>query len=64
MKKNVGTTDKIIRVVVALIIAVLGYLYSPWLYILTAILLITAATSYCGLYQLLGIKTTKGKQSK
>jgi len=59
MEKNVGKTDKIARIILAIVFAVLGYMYSPWLYIITAMLIITAAMGYCGPYKLLGINTAK-----
>ena len=59
MEKNVGKTDKIIRVTVAVIAAYLGYTISPWFYIITAIGLLTAATGFCALYPLLKINTSK-----
>lgn len=64
MEKNIGKTDKVIRVVVAIVVAYLAYIYSPWLYIVTAILLITALTGYCCLYKPLGINTIKTKKAK
>jgi hypothetical protein len=61
MEKNIGKTDKIIRVVLAVIFAVLGYMYSPWLYILTVILLVTVITGFCLPYKWLKINTAKKK---
>lgn len=59
MKTNVGKTDKIIRVILAIVFAYIGYTYSPWLYILTAVALVTALSGKCGLYRLMGIDTSK-----
>jgi hypothetical protein len=59
MEKNVGKTDKIIRYILAAIFLYLGYAYSFWFYILAAILIITAATGFCGVYKLLNINTNK-----
>ena len=59
MNQNVGMTDKLIRVLVAIAGAVLGYYISPWFYLVSIIALITAATGFCGLYSLLGINTCK-----
>lgn len=70
MNKNVGTTDRVIRIVIAAILAVLyfsgiitGILGAIFL-IVAAILLITAAFRMCGLYALFGINTCKNPQSK
>ena len=65
MTKNVGSTDKIIRIVLAL---VLGYLYYSGVLtgtlgivavVVGAIALLTAVINFCPLYALLGTKTTK-----
>lgn len=61
MNQNIGLTDKIIRILVALAAAVLGYYISPWFYLLTVIALITVITGFCGFYSLLGITTNKPK---
>lgn len=58
MEKNIGSTDMVIRVILAVVIAYMGYKYSSWWYILAVILFITALTGFCGLYKLLGIDTT------
>jgi hypothetical protein len=62
MKKNVGKTDKIIRYVLTVVFAYLGYSVSPWFYLAAAIALITAITGLCGLYKLFGINTCKIKE--
>lgn len=62
MEKNVGKTDKIIRYVLAVVFAYLGYSTSPWFYLAAAIALITAITGLCGLYKLFGINTCKIKE--
>jgi hypothetical protein len=59
MEKNIGKTDKIIRGVLALIFAYLGYAYSPWFYIVTVILVITIITGFCLPYKWLKINTIK-----
>lgn len=57
MKKNVGKTDKIIRTVLAVVFAYLGYTVNPWFYLAAAIALITAITGMCAIYQVLGMNT-------
>lgn len=63
MKKNIGTTDKIIRIIVALVLAVLyltgtvhGILGIIFL-IAAIVLVITSLVGFCGLYKILGIST-------
>ena len=64
MEKNVGTVDKIIRAVIAIAAAYLGYTYSAWFYLLTLVLAITIATGFCWPYKLLGINTAKKSSKK
>ena len=59
MKKNIGKIDKAARVILSLVFIYLGYMYSAWLYIIAAILILTAALGWCGIYRILGIKTCK-----
>lgn len=65
MKKNMGATDKYIRLFVALILAVLVYLKvieGTWGIAATAVafvFLLTGAIGLCPLYTLFGINTCK-----
>ncbi|SNR54575.1 Protein of unknown function [Lutibacter agarilyticus] len=66
MKKTVGSTDKIIRVLLALAIGYFAYSTSfdaSWiqivLYVVTAILLVTTFTGICPLYAVFKINTCK-----
>jgi len=67
MKKNMGSTDKGIRIVVALVIAALFYfnvIEGTLAYILLALafaFLLTSFISFCPLYVPLGINTCKKK---
>lgn len=67
MKKTVGQADKIIRLVIAGIIAALyaaGAISGTLgivLLIAAIVLVLTALTGFCGLYSLLGINTCKVK---
>lgn len=58
MQKNVGTTDKTIRIVAGLILIALVFVgpQTPWGWI-GIIPLATALMSWCPLYTLLGIRT-------
>jgi len=64
MEKNIGKTDKMIRIMVAIIAAYLGFKISPWFYIVTFLGLLTASTNYCLLYTLLKINTAKKSKKK
>lgn len=62
MKKNMGNTDKTIRIVIGLFLIVLGIFGSKIWIIIGLIPLITGLINYCPLYTLLGISTNKEKQ--
>ena len=65
MKKNMGSTDKLIRSVIGIIIAILyyaGIITGTLAIVLLAfaiIFLLTSFISFCPLYTLLGINTNK-----
>ncbi len=61
MKKNVGSIDKVIRIILAIIIAALGYYYQSWWGLVAIIPLATAFMSFCALYPIFGISTCKKK---
>ncbi len=59
MKKNIGKTDSIIRIILGLIITGLGIYFKTWWGLIAIIPLLTGITGYCPLYSLLGINTCK-----
>lgn len=67
MKKNVGTIDKVIRIIIAAGIAYLIYakvLIGVWAIVtgvLGGILILTTFMGHCGLYTVFGMKTCKAK---
>ena len=67
MKKNMGALDKSLRVLIAIIIALLYYLdviEGTLAYVLMAIaiiFLITSFINFCPLYKILGINTNRHK---
>jgi hypothetical protein len=59
---NIGTTDRIIRVIVGVGLLAIAYAESLWwLYIIGGVIALTGAVGWCGLYTLLGINTCKAK---
>jgi len=68
MKKNMGGIDRIVRIIFALLIAVLFFsnvisgTAGIILLVLAGILLITSLVSFCPLYWSFGIKTCKTKE--
>ena len=70
MKKNMGNTDRIVRIIIA---AVLGYLYFSGtvagtlgivLLVVGIVFLLTSLVGVCGLYSIVGINTCKVKPSE
>ena len=69
MKKNMGTADRIIRIIIALVITAL-YAFNvisgtPALVLLAlaGIFLLTSLVSFCPLYAIFGIKTCPKEQN-
>ncbi len=67
MKANMGSTDKMIRIIVAIVIAILFFTnvisgtLGIILLILAAILVLTSLISFCPLYFPFGLSTKKKK---
>ena len=70
MKKNIGTGDRFLRVmigVIALIFGLSGLLEGTlkWVVLVVgAVMILTASIQFCPLYTLLGINTCKIKEKK
>lgn len=69
MKKNMGTADRIIRILIAALIAVLyftGTISGVWatvLLVVAGIFVLTSFVSFCPLYAPFGIRTCKIKET-
>lgn len=65
MKKNMGQTDRIIRIIAAIVIAVLYFAHvitgtlAIVLGVIAVIFLVTSLIGFCPLYTLLGVSTKK-----
>ncbi len=65
MKKNMGSLDRTVRIIVAALIAVLyftGVIQGTWaiiLSVLAVVFLLTSSVSFCPLYAIFGINTCK-----
>ncbi|MBK9333126.1 MAG: DUF2892 domain-containing protein [Ignavibacteria bacterium] len=65
MKKNMGSSDKIIRIIIAAVIAVLYFtnvitgVLGIVLLIFAAVFVLTSFISFCPLYTIFGISTEK-----
>jgi hypothetical protein len=70
MKKNMGITDKVIRIIVALVIAVLFYMniisgtLGVVLLILAGVFVLTSFISFCPLYTIFGLSTCPTKKTE
>lgn len=67
MKKNVGGFDRILRIVAGVLFLVFGIVQGgAWwaLAVFGGILIFTAATSFCGLYTMLGVNTNKNRSAQ
>jgi len=68
MKKNIGSVDKVVRLVLALVGILLAFtkvVTGTWaiiVLIIAAVLIVTSLIGYCPLYVLLGINTLKKKE--
>jgi Protein of unknown function (DUF2892) len=64
MKINMGTVDRVVRVVVGVVLAAVGFfgttgVWSIVLYVLAVVMFVTAAVGFCPLYLPFGISTKK-----
>jgi len=57
MKSNVGSIDRVIRVVIGLAIGAAGLYYQSWFGLIAIVPLGTAIIGSCPLYSILGIST-------
>ena len=67
MKPNMGTTDKIIRIALAALVAILYFtnvITGTWgivLLVVAAVFVLTSLISFCPLYAIIGMKTNTKK---
>jgi len=68
MKTNMGSADKIIRIVIAAVVAVLYFTkviegtLGIVLLVLAAVFVLTSLISFCPLYTVIGLNTGKKKE--
>ena len=63
MRRNVGTVDFIVRIIIGIVIAVLGVVFKNWLGLIAIIPIGTALLHWCPLYRLFGISTCKVQET-
>ena len=61
MKCNVGKTDKVVRMALALVIGALGIYFKSWWGLLAVLPLFTGLISFCPVYTILGLNTCTPK---
>lgn len=59
MKKNMGSADRVIRVILGLVVIAFGIIYESWWGAVGLLLLLTATVSRCPAYLPFGISTCK-----
>lgn len=59
MLKNVGSSDRIIRVILGVAIIIVGIALQSWWGLIGLVPLLTAGLSFCPLYAVLGLSTHK-----
>jgi hypothetical protein len=57
MKKNVGSIDRILRIIIGLALIAWGVIEKNWLGAIGIVPLVTALMGWCPLYSILGVKT-------
>jgi hypothetical protein len=61
MKQNVGSIDRIIRLIVGIVIIVVGAILNSWWGLIGILIFLTGLLGWCGLYRIFGISTCKIK---
>lgn len=62
MKCNVGTVDRLLRIILGLIIAILGVVFDSWWGLVGIIPLATGIFQFCPMYLPLKISTMKKEE--
>ena len=64
MTINIGSIDRIVRIIAGLTILGLGYYYQSWWGLVGIVPLLTASIRFCPLYSLVGLSTCPRKSGK
>ncbi|MBK7379162.1 MAG: DUF2892 domain-containing protein [Ignavibacteriales bacterium] len=59
MKANIGSADKIIRIILGVVIIGLGIYFKSWWGLVGLVPLLTASMNFCPAYNLIGVSTKK-----
>ena len=61
MNPNVGSTDKVLRITMAVVIAAAGIYFKSWWGLVAIVPFLTAIISFCPLYTIFGLNTCSAK---
>lgn len=59
MNKNIGSTDRIIRIILGLALIIWGVISKDYLGLIGIVLIATALVNRCPAYKIIGINTNK-----
>ncbi|GAA0808491.1 MULTISPECIES: YgaP family membrane protein [Psychrobacter] len=59
MKINIGSTERLLRIIVGVVIIALGIYYGSWWGVIGLVPLLTGLSRFCPLYSMLGMNTCK-----
>jgi hypothetical protein len=59
MKANVGSADRIVRLVLGVVIIALGFYFKSWWGVVGVVAIATALLNFCPAYTLIGFSTKK-----
>ncbi len=59
MKCNIGRTDRMLRMIIGIFIAILGVIYNSWFGLIGVVVFITALIRFCPAYLPFNIDTSK-----
>jgi len=59
MKKNVGSVDKVIRIILGVVIITFGIYNQSWWELVGLVPLFTAFITWCPVYSLIGVSTDR-----
>lgn len=57
MKANVGSLDRIIRIILGVVIIALGFYFKSWWGVVGLVPIITGLLNFCPAYSLIGVST-------
>jgi hypothetical protein len=61
MKPNVGKTDKVLRITLAIVIVAVGIYFKSWWGLFAIVPFLTAVISFCPVYKIFGLNTCSAK---